>query len=834
MRKFAVLVMAFFTLFIKSVNANTVAANAFFEEINTINPTVISPTVILYIELFILLGLLIGITILYINFRSLKAYNISIENINSLRKTFIDADDSLIYLKDETLKYVFVNESFHAFLNLANGKAIGCHNEFTEKHRQTDLAVLETKKLISYESEWQNRIYKTTKFPVEMLNGRPGVGSYMKDITEEYRHAKIKEKILNRNQILINVFERSFDCKQKQLDYVLEESLKLTESKFGYICLYDEGNQKFILNSWSMNVMDKCNIIDNQINRCLEKSGLCGEVARRRKPIIINDFEKHSSETEYRENHIKLNRVMSIPVIIDGEIVAIVGLANKKEEYDENDVSEMTILMSGIWNAVERRAALDKLSFERNKFLQTLISIGDAVLVVDQNGNVEMLNLVAEKLTGWTIEEAYGKHYKKVFVLSHEDEKMTISDPIEGVFRTDTVQELGNHAMLTSKSGHKYYLEDSAAPIKDENNNTVGVVLVFRDVTEKKDQRKKIEYLSFHDSLTGLYNRRYFEDALIRIDTEENLPISVVLGDVNGLKLTNDIFGHVYGDMLLEKVAEVFKKVCRSDDIIARWGGDEFVVLLPETSLDETQNIINNIKDEFSKEKIKAIKGSISMGCETKCSPEDNLLLTLEKAEEKMYNKKTVERDESKSAIIYEIIKTLHENNPCEKSHSENVSKLCEELGVELKLSKVEIRRLKDAGYYHDIGKIILDPKILNKKHSKTSHEWREIKKHPIIGYRILNSIDETLDLAEAVLAHQEYWDGTGYPKGLKGEEIPKLARIITIVEKYERMVYGLDNVDSLTAEEAIQFIRSNIGVRFDPEISAAFIKMIETKNKIQ
>ena len=199
--------------------------------------------------------------------------------------------------------------------------------------------------------------------------------------------------------------------------------------------------------------------------------------------------------------------------------------ANKNGDYDVSDVYEMTLLMNGIWNSVERITAQEKLAYERNKYFQILISIGDGVMVVDRNGKVEMLNSVAEKLTGWSTSEASGRHYKEIFVLSHEQEGSTINDPIEDVFETGIIQELGNHAVLTSRDGTKYYLEDSAAPIKDEQNIIVGVVLVFRDITDKKKQREQIEYLSFHESLTGLYNRRFFEEELRRLDTERNLPL---------------------------------------------------------------------------------------------------------------------------------------------------------------------------------------------------------------------------------------------------------------------------------------------------------------------
>ena len=123
----------------------------------------------------------------------------------------------------------------------------------------------------------------------------------------------------------------------------------------------------------------------------------------------------------YAEGHVELKRFMSIPVIIDGRIVAVVGFGNKQSDYDEFDVHGIMLLMNGVWNAVERREAQEKLILERNKYLQTIVSIGDGVMVLTKEGHIEMLNAVAQKLTGWTQEQAVGCHYKDVFVLSHRN-----------------------------------------------------------------------------------------------------------------------------------------------------------------------------------------------------------------------------------------------------------------------------------------------------------------------------------------------------------------------------------------------------------------------------
>lgn len=767
------------------------------------------------------------------SFRKLKAQSNEINNFNELRKTYIDANSSLIYLKDENLKYIFINKAIANFYNKNLDDIIGhdvykfAEKDYADISNETDLEVLEKKTLIVKEEKWKDRVLLSTKFPVKLGNGNYGVGAYIEDVTEAYYNKRKEEKRQISNQILLDVMSKKFESTEEQLDYALNESLKLTESKFGYIYLYNEEEEEFTLNSWSKDVMAECEIVEKLTKYQLDKTGLWGEVVRQRKPIIVNDYEMPNIfKKGYPEGHVMITKYMSIPVIIDDKVVAVLGLANKEYDYDKNDVYEIITLMNGVWQAKERRETNIKYKAERNKFLQTLISIGDGVIVVDLAGKVTILNKVAEKLTGWTINEAKGRHYKEVFALSHENKELTINDPIDEVLKTDTVQQLGNHAILTSKHGVKYCLEDSAAPIKDYKGITNGVVLVFRDVTEKREQRDKIEYLSFHDSLTGLYNRMFFEAELKRLDTERNLPISIIFGDMNGLKLTNDIFGHDAGDQLLIKVAKVFKAVCRADDIVARVGGDEFTILLPKTNDDEAKNIISRIKEQFSKEKVEAIKGSISMGCDTKYNIDGDLTLIMNNAEKNMYFEKTLHRESYKDITIKSIIDTLYGNSPREKEHSENVSLICENIGKAMGMQEDEIRKLKEAGYLHDIGKIVLSDKILNKEEGLTDQEQHEMKQHPIVGYRILNSFDGTMDLAETILAHHENWDGSGYPKGLKGEEIPMLSRIISLAESYDEMTNKYGN-NPLSIDEAVKELKKLSSKKFDPNIVEIFADVI-------
>lgn len=214
------------------------------------------------------------------------------------------------------------------------------------------------------------------------------------------------------------------------------------------------------------------------------------------------------------------------------------------------------------------------ISLSEKKLYATLLSVGDGIISVDGDGLIEFMNPIAQKLTGWDQEKAYGESFETVFEIINEDNRQTIESPVKKVFETKEIVELANHTLLISKDGSERAIEDTAAPIKDRFGKVIGVVLVFRDFSDKKEKRRQIEYLSYHDQLTGLYNRRFFEEELKRLDIRKNLPLSFVFADVNGLKTINDAFGHQCGDLLIQQVSEVLKTLCRADDIISRTGGD--------------------------------------------------------------------------------------------------------------------------------------------------------------------------------------------------------------------------------------------------------------------
>ena len=491
---------------------------------------------------------------------------------------------------------------------------------------------------------------------------------------------------------------------------------------------------------------------------------------------------------------------------------------------------KMSSLINNLENIVQARTEelnkTNEVLADSKKQLQLILdSTAEAIYGVDLEGNCMFCNASCLKLLKYsTQEELLGKnmhgqiHHSRMDGTPFPVTECSISQDLkkgQGVY--------GYGEVFWKSDGTPFYAEYRSYP-QYKDGRIVGAVVTFMDITERKKDEEEIKYLNCHDVLTGLKNRRCFEKSLAEIDQEGNLPLSVIFADINGLKMTNDIFGHAAGDELIKKIAEVLKESCRENDTIGRVGGDEFIMLLPKTNGEESTRVIDKIKESLVHNNVAAIKCSISLGFDTKAQSEQSIEEIMANAENKMYKDKVLNRKEINADIIDNIMENLHGRNKKEKLHSDKVSCLSGKIGAALGFGETEIKRVEQAAYLHDIGKIVLDENIL-RGHNLTEAELEIKKQHSVVGYRILNLFDDTLDLAEVVYSHHENWDGTGYPKGLKEKEIPVMARIIAVAEAYDEMTNVYGNL-RFSHETALQKIREMAGKRLDPEIARLFVRI--------
>jgi diguanylate cyclase (GGDEF)-like protein/PAS domain S-box-containing protein len=358
-------------------------------------------------------------------------------------------------------------------------------------------------------------------------------------------------------------------------------------------------------------------------------------------------------------------------------------------------------------------------------------------------------------------------------------------------------------------------------------NTTPHVISIIHDITDRKRDEEAVLYLSYHDQLTGLYNRRFYEEELLRLDTPRNLPIALIMADVNGLKLINDAYGHQMGDKVLKEFAEILKKECRHDEIASRVGGDEFVVLFSHTDQQSVESIVKRLNVAVSQVQIDHTILSVSMGFALKEDPHDDLNDVFKRAEDAMYQHKLIISPSIKRATIDLIVNSIYERNHQEVIHSQAVSEYCQALARTLDFDTEAINQLGLAGLRHDIGEIAIDEAILTKSEKLSESEWAEIKRHPEIGYHILRSVNELAEIAKFVLEHHERWDGQGYPKGLKADEISLQGRIIAIADAYCTMTTERPYCRALTEAEAIKEIKKCAGLQFDENLARLFVEKV-------
>jgi len=385
---------------------------------------------------------------------------------------------------------------------------------------------------------------------------------------------------------------------------------------------------------------------------------------------------------------------------------------------------------------------------------------------------------------------------------------------------------------ITAKDGSRKWVLEMGQGIFGEDGNVEALEGLIIDVTAKKMSEVKLKHMSDHDLLTGLYNRKFFEEELLRRQNEGAYPISVIVANIDGVRLINDTFGYAEGDRAIIEAADIIKRRCRENDVLARTGGDEFGIILPDTDARQAVCILDGIFKACERHnnlnRNRRFDISLALGCGTKASAHETVSDAVKEAEESMHSRKLLSRKSSLSTIMSSIMATMFERSQETEAHAERLSRLSRAIGEKLGLPQKSLVELELFSMLHDIGKVGIDDRILNKPGKLNDEEWAVMKRHPEIGYRIAKASPELEPIAEYILSHHERWDGNGYPYGLKGEQIPLLSRILAVADAYDAMTEDRVYRKALTKEQALDEIKRNAGTQFDPLIAGKFIECME------
>ena len=622
---------------------------------------------------------------------------------------------------------------------------------------------------------------------------------------EKITKEQLIDKLVELNRKVIDL--EKYEAQSAQL----KESLAESEGKYNSLI---ETESMGILTINSRGIITSCNDVVLDFSG-YSREELIGKYFTKRVNLSTKDIPKY---LEIFKSILNGKEVSSFEItqhrkngdVLFGEVY-FGPLKNK-----DNKITGFRMIIKDI---TKRKNLENKFRENREKF-DTLFSSSMEGIVIHDNGKILEVNDAFTVIFECSPSYAIGRNLLD-FIAPEYEEIMTEKIKSE--------HEILYEVVGLKNNGNKIFIEVTGRPTVRQGKKVR--MEIFNNISERKKAEKRIRYLSFHDKLTELYNRTYFEKVLVNIYKDRDLPLNFMICDLNGLRLVNDAFGYNEGDKLLKRVAKILKFCSREEDIIARWGEDEFFVLMPRSTENDVEEISNRIKRICEKTVDQKIPLNISMGISARESRDQNLKDVIKEAENNMYKNKLLKRKSIYNSIISSLERILWEKNRETKEHAERLKRLILQLGMSINLPQNKLDELVLLSTLHDIGKVAIPDAILMKKGKLNLKEWKIIKRHPEIGYKIAESTPQIASIAEDILSHHEWWNGDGYPQGLKGKDIPVNACIASIVDAYDVMTFGRHYKEAISEEEAKEELRRCSGTQFNPMLVEKFVMSREKMN---
>ncbi len=447
--------------------------------------------------------------------------------------------------------------------------------------------------------------------------------------------------------------------------------------------------------------------------------------------------------------------------------------------------------------------------------------IQDGLVTVDNFGKIIYAN---EKFMSMVHLDTVGQLFIQdiIYLYDQHHNQFTLEFPLEPkVHSYMWMEPVDNESRLV--------VEMVINEIREEDGFRIGYLLNFRDSSIRQVKEEADFLFAYMDVQTGTYNRHYLNDLISYIERENISNVGLVLVDLNGLKVINDAFGHEYGDIAVSHTASVLMEHINEGDRVIRVGGDEFLVVKYDVNKADLDAYIEAVKAAIDTIKVRKVPLSISCGVELHESGKFIFSTAMANAEMEMYHNKTVTSAHARKVIMESILDALVARHAWEGVHAQVVSKLNGAIARELEFSEETIEMVIEAGLYHNIGKVVLEEDV----HfgGSDSKEHRDaFNKHNETAFRILSAMPEYSYLANAVLHYKENYDGSGQPKGLKGEAIPLSSRILRVSSSYHKLVNpGWANYEPCSKDQAIEILEREAGTILDPEIVAVLKKVVKS-----
>ena len=726
----------------------------------------------------------------------MQAENAAREN-EAIYKALINSSYDLVYLKDSSLRYIAVNTNMQRYYGIPEENLIGRTiseikpDKGAQRWELRDRSVLISGKPIYIDESDGDRTFETIIFPVDLSEHKRGVGGISRDITQRRMAEAEIEHERDRAQTYFDVASVIF-------------------------IVFDEHGVVSLINHAG------CEIID------LPKDAIIGQNWIKRfvpEPDRAKIFELFAHMQEEPSDTLIMHE--NDIICASGEIRRIEW---RNSVIKNPDGSFGGILSAGV-DITELRRTIGALrESERSKSVLLSNLPGMAYrCAIDKNWTMQFVSSGCFQLTGYLPEELVNNA-----TIAFND---IICEEYRESFLIENPEQFTGHANnryeyeISTASGERKWVLDINQGVFDDNNTIIALEGIIIDITQSKLQFLQIQYLSNHDQLTGLHNRQYYDSIKKSLNAEKRFPFSIVLADINGLKLINDAFGYSAGDKMIQSTGFLLKSCLQQNDVLARIGGDEFAILMPNTDAHACSLRTKKIKNVFVEYndsiKDRTLVISLSIGQSTKENESIDFASVEKEAEGNMARRKLLDQKSHHNAVLTSMMATLFERSFETEEHAERIGEICAIIAERLGLSHEEIDKLRLFAILHDIGKIGISDQILNKPAKLTEEEMAVMRTHPEIGYRIAMASPDFASIADLILTHQERWDGNGYPNHIAGESIPLLSRILAVADAYDAMTKDRVYRKALTRETAIEEIRKNAGTQFDPKIANIFLEIL-------
>lgn len=474
----------------------------------------------------------------------------------------------------------------------------------------------------------------------------------------------------------------------------------------------------------------------------------------------------------------------------------------------------------------EIRSVQNALEASERRFREFAESLPQVVFEIDMKGTVLFVNRNACSTLGYAHEELMGG-FNALQVIAPEERDRARRRMRERLLGDDDPAP-GEFTGIR-RNGSRFPLAIYLRPILSDGRSQ-GFRGLIVDMTHQKELEERLRFFSLHDPLTRLYSRTFFDEELRRLSAGRDNPVGIVVCDLDGLKFLNDTMGHSVGDRILSDAAALLRRAFRGNDVLARIGGDEFAALLPRCDESALVRIVETISRETERHN-KAFPArplSISVGHATGNAGDVRIETLFAAADDRMYRSKNDRREAARLFLLKRLQRALTIREFHDGDHPRRIERHLLALAEPLGISGESRQLLGLLAHWHDIGMVTVDESIVLRAGPLAPEEWKEIRRHPETGARIVASFQNLAALAPWILAHHERWDGSGYPLGVSGEDIPVESRMLALVHSYDAMISARPWRPGRSSGEARTEIANCAGTHFDPRMAELFLALPE------